>query len=366
MPAIFKFLISILLALLLTACGPKVKISTEHGQRLRTVFVLPPSFKSKIAREKIEYINSAFSRNLVANGFQVSSPQLLERVCPEGLCPDIKNLAAQTDSDIVARITVSDITSANILAGYFQSISGSAEFFDRNGKEVAKVQYTQRERGGLIFDSGQIVQGIRKTVGKLQDSSFTNLADKFVATLVAKLPPPGGKLEVLDLDFGKSSVESMGDGKYLGCVESSNAASANLQYGKTSIPLRPAGPKKFCAVFLLDLSNNKDGPHWIINLFGHYGETKSALLGQVPLYDCPTDRAVKRSGKTVRLLPNFENCQKLTFLIFEAANAEGPFILRGSLSKPGSSLTLRYANTGVATVVVVSDELGYSSPLFLN
>ena len=304
-----------IILLLTCSCAPKVSITSQPDQHLRTLILVPPSYDANVSRERINYINDAFARKLSASGFNVINAQAVSTFCTEGDCSNPAQLATKSNSDAAAQIIVTSTNSANVLAGYFQSITGKGLFIDRSGKELASVDYTQTERGGLLFNSGQVLQGIQSTVDKFGDNSFNNLADKFLDTIVAKLPVPKGTLEITDLKIGKSSVSALGSGRYLACVDSSNASAANLRSGKSVIPLRSAGPGKFCGVFLLDPGELSDSKSlWTFNVLGRYGESKTVTPEQTPISDCQTAEAVKNRVKKSFLHQKIVAAEILTFL----------------------------------------------------
>lgn len=357
--------------LFLSACGPKVFLApATSGAKLRTIAVLPASNEADLTRERLEYIQGTLERALVAKGFDLVNKQAVQKAlskysCDAKGCSDYFGLTQNLGADAVAELRVTDNSSANLLAGNYQSLGGSVTLTDSQGKKIALVENTERERGGLLFNSGQVVEGFKSSRLDSGAESLGGLSDKFVKTVVSKLPSPSGDVVLTNLTLGKKTFSPLGQGRYLTCVESPNASTAWLDLGRARIPLRRARQNNFCGVFLIEPMQLANQPQ--VSVAGRYGETKSAPLDGFKLPICATDKVVQAVDNRVTLASaSAQDCPDVNFLVFEARQPTGPFALKGKLLRPGSQVARPSGQASVVAVVGVSEKLGTSKALLFK
>ena len=208
-----KHILTILI-LLLSACGPTVSLSPQlKDKEIKSIAVLPVSTKSVIKRERLDYLRDSLAKELQGNGFSITDDSVIDKVCSNNECPERNILTTKYGADVIAKLDIDSIDRTNFIAGFYNTITGSLTLQDKSGADLAKIDHTQREKGGLLFNSGQVIQGLKSTLNNFGDDQFSALGDEFAKTLVAKIPKPSksqtprlAKIESVDLSTQGSSL----------------------------------------------------------------------------------------------------------------------------------------------------------------
>jgi len=341
------------------ACGPTVTQSARLDSfRPESFLVLPNVYASDIKREKVDYIRSALIQELQGSGFVVLDDAVVNRICSDETCPERNALAKRFSVNAFLELNVSSIQRANILAAYYNAIKGRLRLLDNSSQELLSIEQSQSEKGGLLFNSGQVLQGLISSVENSRDESFNNLADKFVRTLVSKLPSvrrDRGISEAMGVSISSINIQPKGESRYELCAEGTPQVNAFFLFGQNKASLREEGKGRYCGVFLIGMEP-KEGTKFAVELRSPFGIVAQRAIDTAYLpRSCDPSGLVKKEsrGSTSILRVQCENvadpelkklceekakrCASAQFIVYRGAGEAGPFEKVGIL--PASSWT---------------------------
>ena len=377
--------ISILLSLLLaSSCGPTVKLAPDLPAELpRTVALLPVASGGDVRRERVDYLERALRRELDSVGFVVLDAAPTVDLCADSRCSRRSELASKYGVQGLLTFDIESAYRANIIAGYVNTIHGTLRLFSASSKELASVDHTERERGGLLFNSGQVLEGLRSTSDNFGDESFNRLADRFVKTLVDSLPKPkgtGALSQLGELNLSGATSTGLGGGRFEVCAVGSAGGRAFVNVDRTRIPLREVQPGKYCSALLLG-GLVRPGSRVVVELRSPFGvakttdlESKQFLLcdlnGLLQLTAGPTVRfGCSESGsspKGTECAEWLQQCRGTELVVYRGAAEGGPFERLGVMSAPTWTDSAPRSEAPVYAVVAVSSNGARSSLLTIN
>lgn len=342
-----------LLSLVLVGCGPKVKIAPKgEGSAPRSLALLPTESPSDIPRERVDYMTRALTRELGASGFLVLDPNEVASRCSSTACPESATFFDKYRVDGLARLELDSVQKTNAFLGYYNSVSGAFSIKNRSGAEVVEIKHTESERGGLLFNTGQIFEGLRSTVSNVQNDPFNKLSDRFATTLVTLLPQPKAAdapsanvaAAAAAPVINEASLRGSGNGRYKVCVEGTPGLSANLVVNRLKSSLREVTPGRYCRNYALgnSLASNSLVAVELRNAFGVDVQRK---LDAGPLLKCDLTGVVQRvSGPPVEVVfecgsgapsdcrERLQRCHGDQLIVFRAPSGSGPFLRAGNIT----------------------------------
>jgi len=243
------------LLLLLSGCAGKAIISPQLStDKIKQIAVLPVSYSSGITRERIDYLRQQLVNELKGSGFLVLDDATVQRICSSPACPERKKLASDYLVDSFAELNISSANRANFVAGYYNNIDGELKITDKNSKELFSLKHTESEKGGLLFNSGQIFQGLKSTAKNLGKDSANNLADRFAKNIVAEIPSPA-KVKVSEdsvaVSINSVDVMAIRPPVYKVCSRATPHSMAFLVLNKQKTNLREVSPGNYCGIYSL-------------------------------------------------------------------------------------------------------------------
>jgi hypothetical protein len=247
--------VTLLFVVVLTGCGPTLTSTLPTGGTLpKSVAVLPADYAVDIPRERVDAIHAAAVNALRNQDFLVVEAPVVREICSSPQCPELDTIAQRYLVDGFISLQIASLSQNNFLAGYYDALSGELRFNDRSGRELARVHHTERSRGGLIFESGQILQGILAQVKRTTDSGFDTLAAKFATRLVGALPPPTrgnrpAQREGTEVAIAGSSAAWSAAQTYRVCVRGTPLSFASLLLDSRRTALREVTPGEYCGNF---------------------------------------------------------------------------------------------------------------------
>jgi hypothetical protein len=245
-------LLCITALLMLISCGPTFTTHIPKETSLpRSVALLPADYFVDIPRERVDTVRRALINALRNEDFVVVEDKVVNRICSSPACPEKAVLGNQYLVDGFITLKLSSISENNFLAGYYDSLSGEVVFQNRDGAELLKAQHTERVRGGLIFESGQVLQGIISQVKRSGDSGFESLAEKFAARIIGDLPQvttlgAPSRQEGTEVALSAAQAEWNSPGAYKVCAEGTPHSFASLLLGTQRASLREVSPGRYC------------------------------------------------------------------------------------------------------------------------
>jgi len=328
------------LILSITGCSaPKVKPTAAlEGKTIQTVVVLPPQSGTAVTRERLGILRTALQNELSNQGFVVVDDAVVDATCNDSTCSGRSALIAKYPIDAFATLTIDSASRNNFVAGYYNAIVGRLILDDVEGTSLLEVRHTESERGGLLFNSGQILQGVISQIRNGDDAAFATLADKFAHAVVLSIPrspnaapsaPPEPPV------ISATSIDAERDGVYRVCADGSpHAFAAIVLQSKARTNLREISTGRYCGNYLVVSPQQFMGA--TLELRDAFGTATSATLGALPpktTDSCSGAVVVEQTGRGTRFL---SPCPTTTrrLLVYSAPGSAGPFIKIAEASGP--------------------------------
>lgn len=316
--------LSILLALVLSACGPVVKqTSTQTIEPLSTLALLPLSADADMARERLDYLRSSLARELRSSGYTVLDDRIVLNICSSSACPERQKLISDYGVTRFLELQVDSLDRADVLAAQYTGVGGTLRLRDAQFNQLLEIDHLESQRGGLLFNSGQIIQGLIDTAEDSSDGGFKKVADKFSSTVVSKLPQPASqamqRAEASDVAINKAVTSSLGNGRYQLCIEGTSGASAAFVVDRLKSPLREVSHGKYCGNFLLAGLTNSES-RLSLELTSPYGGAAVKQLEGAAYLVCDPKSLVQLSTNQIKVnCPQCANpCNDAKFEVYQS------------------------------------------------
>jgi len=347
----------------LCSCGPTV-IRTGPQENIRSIAILPIASESEIPREKLQYLHSALVRELDGSGYIVLSPDVVLDICSSSDCPEKANLASAFGIQTFARLDIESERRANFIAGYYNNISGTLSLINPENQKLLSVEHSQSEHGGVIFNSGQVIQAIRSSVDNYGDQKFTALADEFIRTIVMQLPKSDTEDADRSLRIDSVSIALKEQARYELCISGAPSARAEITIGPRRLPLRETAKGHYCGIYPLGwlVTEEAEARAELRSAFGA-SVVKNVDLMNIGVCD-PKEALNFENGIISRLCEKNDctakpRCSAAKFLIFSLDDKTG------SYSRLGEAFGNKLKKLSPAFAVVAVQPDGSSSlPVF--
>jgi hypothetical protein len=376
-----KYLLTglLLTALTLTGCGAKVDVSPDFKEdEIKKVALLPTKYPSGVRKERVDFIREALTAELKNNGINLLDDAVVQKVCSSPDCPERTTLAETYDVEGFLDINVDSASRTNFVAGYYNTISGELTLTSLEGKELFKVDHTERERGGFVFQTGQVIQGLISTIKNAGDDSFNNLAAKFVRTIATKVPlkqsleeSGSGALELAQVDVKETKPLV-----YEVCANASRGVIASLVISKQRTTLRETTPGRYCGLY--ELSTFQGSSDISLELRSAFGDVvrKDLALGNLKPCSLSKRVVIAKSGNQSQLkvlctrvggassecIENLELCESSRLVVYAAPDSTGPYQKVATISKPVWPIPGKGVKKAFYEVVAVTEKGARSMP----
>ncbi len=245
--------LSALLALLfLSACGPRATVHPGFDPGAsRLVAVLPLKEDGVIARERSSALYKELISELRNSGFVVLEPEVLTFSSTKDFSTELAGLSERFGVGIIAQLEVASHSENDFFLGYYNTLAGHLRLHNPSGVVTVEVEHRESQRGGLLFQSGQIVQGISEQLANSRGENTDLLVSRFIRTVVRKLPRVRGlesDIEVLQATVTKPEVKLLEDEVAQICVRGSVNSIASVSFDGQSAGLREVTPGYYCTI----------------------------------------------------------------------------------------------------------------------
>lgn len=248
-----RFLV-LALSLVTVACSAKLEVAPGFSDTYaRSIAVLPLEHPDGISRERLALIRKTIENELQNSGFVTLEPRLVDQICPDARCANRSELVKRFGVDGFVEPTVKSVDHYNFLAGYYNSIDGGLRFLNAEDKQLFSITHRESERGGLVFDSGQVIEGLKSQVKSGSEETFSKLTEKFVETLVAKVPKNQARKEVqsaAQVNFDSIAVRPVGASAVQVCAKGTTGLRGYVIVRSTRSTLRETQPGQYCGIYL--------------------------------------------------------------------------------------------------------------------
>lgn len=283
-----------------SACSPKVTSRLPAGSTLPAhIALLPADYSLDIPRERIDLVRGEIVSELRNHNFIVAEEKIVKSVCSSPACPERARLRSQYLVEAFATLSIDSFSKNNFVAGYYNQLSGRLSLLDPHGTELIAVDYTQSEKGGLLFNSGQIFQGIISQVNNSGDAAYQELASEFAKSVVEQLPAPVqttamAQREGLELALQSATAEWNSPTSYTVCLKGTPHSFASLLIGSNQATLRETSPGSYCSAFSALVASTAGTPATVElrSVFGNSERRELTLPARSP---CALEERVQSS-----------------------------------------------------------------------
>lgn len=245
-----------LLLLTLIACGPSITKSPKLlDNRNAYIALIPSKSVEGISRERLLYITELTRLSLESKGYVLITPEVIEHSCADLECSNLSELTNRYKIGKIAHINLESSSSIDFLAGYYSSLTGQFYLENAEGVSLYSAMHTERDSGGLILESGQVIQAIINQIRNGDESSVDKVSYRFVSSLLKEVPK--GEKDNLNstnkLYLEKAALESHLKGSTKVCAYGTPLQSAWLVSSKRdSAELKEIETGKYCGIFRLE------------------------------------------------------------------------------------------------------------------
>ena len=240
-------------------CGPKVTVAPEFEKtKPKLVAFLGATAPEDIRAERVAYLTNAVRSAVQGRDYLLLDDSVVRKLCPNAECPERKQLAERYGVQAFLTLNVKSVSRNNFGVGYWNSVHGVLSLTQSNGEELLAIDHSEREQGGVVFQSGQVLQGIIEQVNNSGDDSYNKLADKFARTLALKLPkapasaaPTALTVAGNETDLEMVDIRQLRSEVYEICAQSNSGSAVSILMNRQRTNLRPVGPSRFCGIYRL-------------------------------------------------------------------------------------------------------------------
>lgn len=327
-------------------CSPTVKTQLPAGSPLPAhIALLPADYSVDIPRERIDLVRGEIISELRNRNFIVAEERMVNSVCSTPSCPERNILASRYLVDAFATLRVDSFSKNSFLAGYYNQLTGTLAFTDKAGAEMLSVTYTESERGGLLFNSGQVIQGVISQVKNTGDAAYEELASQFAKAVVEQIPAPAastieGRQEGLEVDLVSASAEWQTPSTYSVCLKGTPHSFGSLIIGRNRTTLREISPGSYCGSFSA-LVTSSEGTPATVEIRSAFGTSKREEVSLPARSPCALDQRLRADDDTITVQcamvgsdlskvqigcsDKIKVCKAEKVILFSAASEAGPF-----------------------------------------
>jgi len=257
--------ISILLvAVSLIACS-RISKSLPEDVRLRisklsSFAYLVPKSENEVPREFVAEIDNQIQTELKNRGYVLLDKRVIKQYCLENQC---ENLPMEYRVDALAQFTLNKVRRINAIIGHFNEVGGTLTIFRPDGTKITSISEVLRERGGLLFNAGQLIKGVVSSVKNTAQEKYTLLSAKLARNISLQLPIPEKSsptsLSIFSVstfyEKGEISVKKIGAKPEAStvCLNGSPHQLAKLAINKREINMIEIVPGKYCRTLATEI-----------------------------------------------------------------------------------------------------------------
>lgn len=259
-------------------CAGHITVSKDFAKKKLSAYALLPisaGMKSPPAEQKLIFIEDSVASALRSSGYNMVDQKAVRSVCKSADCQSIESLRDQFGVDGVFLLNIDSVSRNNFLAGYVNLISGTLKLNSIDGKQLVFIEHTESERGGVLFNSGQVIQGVISQIENSGDSGFARLANKFSAQIVQRIPKSdhiagdklGDQIQISHVESNKLQTRV-----YKICATGTPKAMGTILIDKKQTTLREVSPGNYCTILYIDPMTNKFGSA-VVSLKSAFGRS---------------------------------------------------------------------------------------------
>lgn len=326
------------LGMVLAGCAPKLRVTAAAGMTsFERVALLPSVTTGAVSRERLAYFDRSLHAAMRSRGYKVLDSAIIR--CADAGCSNVADIAREFGISQFLRLEVDTASEHNFLAGYVNSASGTLRGISADGSETFAIDHTTSETGGVVFYSGQVIQGIISQIENSNRDPFQQVAEKFVEQLVGSLPASQVRtpaVEEVAPEIASVNAVEIAPSTYEVCVKGSPGHHATLRLPNTKASLIEYRAGDYCGAFIVPASMATSTHVELRSPFGSTSRRTIELRDETPCEVArhargsqdPSGRIRLRFGcdtQIVRPCALPKDCPELKFHLFAADEPRSPF-----------------------------------------
>ena len=327
-------------------CGPKVTVTPAfEASKPKLIAFFGAIAPEDIRHERVAYLTAAVKSAVQGRDYLLLDDGVVKQICMSPECPERQKLVELYGVQGFLTLSVGSVSRNNFGVGYWNSVQGTLAMTLPSNENALTIEHSEREQGGVVFQSGQVLQGIIDQVNNSGDDSFNKLADKFARTLSLKLPKaPASSTPVLsaatDADLEMVDVRQLRNEVYEVCARSKFGSSVSILLNRQRTNLRQVEPSRYCGIYRLARKGAAPGSITVESRSAFGGIQRREIALDLPTL-CSLDGrvAVKRQGAKSTLLLNClaigrqsfpcaggqPSCPVEKLLVYRSGSESGPY-----------------------------------------
>jgi hypothetical protein len=258
---------ALLIVVPLGACtrssAPIPEAERARISKLSALAYLPPKAEDEAPMEFISEIDQQVQSELKNRGYNLLDQDIVKIKCSAGDC---QNLPANSQVDAVAHFTLNKVRRINALIGHFNEVAGTLTISNTDGTMLTAIREIIRERGGLLFNAGQIIKGIVSSVQNTAKEKYALLGAKLARNLALQLPIPAKSAPVaVSISSVTASYErGLARGRKSGtqaeastvCLNGTPHQIARLKIDGREVNMIEISPGRYCRTIATEIVSN--------------------------------------------------------------------------------------------------------------
>ncbi len=352
---------------LVSGCGPSVQQLNPQIALTDTILLLPIKSNEVLALDRAQLIQESFERGFGSQGFLVLSRDSISNRCKGQDCSRKETLGSLFPTATIAEVTIESTRQTNLIAAFYNNIVGQLSLFSAQNQPIVTIGHTESERGGVLFNSGQILEGIQATATDLSADSFPVLAERFSRKIVSEVPRSNiDRKKISSPSFNSVQVTPKGFLVQI-CATVEQAAQVFLLNGGRKTRLSRVRDNHFCAVLPSKLLTADRGTKRIIAT-NQYGIEESKDFAVLSMSTCSLTGNIFFDRATGSIQCKQEcppSCLKEQIVVYRGGTSDTPFtefgnLQNGKIKLPAGAEDLSYA------IVTIDAEGFVSNPEIVN
>jgi hypothetical protein len=245
--------------------GPLPEAARTRISTFNSLAYLPPKSEDDAPKEFITELDQKLQSELKNRGYILLDQDIVKLQCPDGQC---QNLPSDSHVDALARFTLNKVRRINALIGHFNEVAGTLTILNPDGTLVTAISEIIRDRGGLLFNAGQVLKGIVSTLRNTAQEKYALLGAKLARNLALQLPiPEKSEPSVVSISAVTASFENRGikatrsgatpEASTI-CLNGTPNQIARLEIDRREINMIELSPGRYCRTIATEILTNTE------------------------------------------------------------------------------------------------------------
>jgi len=249
----WNLIFTVSLTLLLGGCGAKVNLSPEFADvEKKPLVFLPVKIEDGVMSERAAVVAQMVAREFQNKGYFLLDGYLVRTICEDDACSNKEKFVENYNAGGFIQLQLSSVTQRDFFAGFVNTIAGTLSVEDLEGRQVLSAENSQNQTGGLVFNSGQLIEGLESQYENYGDQGFARQASRFARGLLAEVPRNTATLpniEPYTVSIAKVSTVELSGFATKVCVSGTPRTLAWLRIGRVESNLRETKKGEYCGIY---------------------------------------------------------------------------------------------------------------------